>query len=289
MRVIDHRRIHRSRKNKVKILLPIILVLALSGGVISYVLFKEPTQQSLPAGIVLAEQRAQDERSSAPPKEEFKFFAGDEFKKLYESIAYPNTQSLVQPPEITGNIAADNRIRTIALSRGYVLRSVPVAPIVKSNEPGLGTDDLLQYKALKAWQELKNAADAEGIPLKLNSGYRSIDAQRQLFVSRLRATGATNEQIASGAADNKVVQTLTVTAIPGYSRHHTGYTIDLLCGTAVQAFETTRCYKWLSDNNYLNAKKHGWIPSYPEGANMQGPEPESWEYVWVGKRAVLKD
>jgi LAS superfamily LD-carboxypeptidase LdcB len=289
MRVIDHRRFHRRRSNRLKVILPIILVIALSGGVISWVLYKKPIAKPNASGTVLAQHQNSSVQSSTPQKEEYKVFAGDEFKQLYERIAYPNTQLLRQPPEITGNATADARIRTIAESRGYLLRSVPVAPILKSNEPGLGSDDLLQYKALNAWHDLKQAADKDGIPLKLNSGYRSINDQRQLFVSRLRATGATNEQIASGAADNKVVQTLTVTAIPGYSRHHTGYTIDVLCGTAVQAFETTRCYKWLSGNNYLNAKKHGWVPSYPEGVNLQGPEPESWEYVWVGKRAVLKD
>ncbi len=240
-------------------------------------------------GVVLADQKQHDRRISAPQRQEFKQFAGDDFKILYESIAYPNTQHLLQPPEITGNLEADNRIRTIALSRGYVLRSVPVAPIEKSNEPDLASDGLLQQKALAAWGELKSAAHEAGIPLKLNSGYRSVEMQRQLFLGRLRALNVTTSQIARGQADSQVVEVLSRAAIPGYSRHHTGYTIDLLCGTAVQAFETTTCFKWLSQDNYINAKKFGWIPSYPENTNNQGPEPESWEYVWVGKNAVLRD
>jgi LAS superfamily LD-carboxypeptidase LdcB len=42
----------------------------------------------------------------------------------------------------------------------------------------------------------------------------------------------------------------------------------------------------MSKDNYLQAKKYGWIPSYPEGAQQQGPEPEAWEYVWVGTASL---
>lgn len=289
MRVIQHKRYSQKKSKSKRVGLLVSVALLVSAGVIGTVMYRNQETKQEEQKAVLAQEQFVKPINENPSDDDFKFFAGDEFKKLYENIAYPNTQLLLRPPVITGNEAADNRIRTIALSRGYALRSVPVAPIEKTNEPGLGTDDLLQQKARESWIKLKDAAAADGIPLKLNSGYRSVEMQRQLFVSRLRATGATNAQIASGTADAAVVATLTVTAIPGYSRHHTGYTIDLLCGNAVQAFETTRCFKWLSENNYLNAKKSGWVPSYPEGANNQGPEPESWEYVWVGTQAVLKD
>ncbi len=237
---------------------------------------------------VLAEQRTEKQITNPGP-DDFRFFGGDEFQTLYASIAYPNTQSQVTPPSIIGNAEADNRIRTIATSRGYVTHSVPVAPIEKTDVPGLIGDDLLQPLAYNAWQEIKKAADADGIPLKLNSGYRSIEMQRELFLSRMRAAGVQISQIASGSVDDQIVSLLHVTAPPGYSKHHTGYTVDFVCANGTQMFETTTCFKWLHDNNYLNAKKYGWIPSYPDGANQQGPEPESWEYVWVGVQALLKD
>lgn len=113
--------------------------------------------------------------------------------------------------------------------------------------------------------------------------------QRQLFLSRLRASGVSTAQIANGQADSQIVTVLSQAAIPGYSRHHTGYTVDFVCANGTQTFETTTCFKWLSADNYLNAKKYGWIPSYPDGANQQGPEPEPWEYVWVGVPTLLKD
>ncbi len=218
----------------------------------------------------------------------FKFFNGDQFQQLYESLIFPNSQAITQAPAITGDEVVDARIKTIAASRGYELRSVPVLPIVKTNTPGLAKDDLLQPKAYSGWKVLEEMAKKDGIPLKLNSGYRSIENQRDLFLSRLRANGGDNARIAAGQADNAVVQTLLMTAPPGYSRHHTGYTIDLLCEGSGVAFEKSACFQWISANNYDKAKRAGWVPSYPEGASSQGPEPESWEYVWVGLNQVTE-
>ncbi len=293
MRVIQpHRSVRRSKsKSKKPLFVGIftLLIVATAGiyGSLSFNKKNEINEQTQ-SSEVLAEQRNQKQIANPGP-EDFKYFAGEEFQKLFDSVAYPNTQAFSQPPSITGDESADDRIRTIATSRGYAIHSVPVAPIDKTNTPGLVGDDLLQPLAYNAWQELKKSADAEGIPIKLNSGYRSIEMQRKLFLSRLYATGSSDAQIANGQADNQVVSVLSQAAIPGYSRHHTGYTVDFVCANGTQTFETTTCFKWLSENNYLNAKKHGWIPSSPDGANNQGPEPEPWEYVWVGVPTLLKD
>lgn len=293
MRVIEPHYSSRKKRSKRKpaiVGLFTLVIIGMAGFYAFTVYSKNKTAQEDPAHAaeVLAEQRTQKQIAN-PTEDDFKFFAGNEFQKLYESVAYPNTQSLVTPPAITGNVPADNRIRTIASSRGYIVRSVPVAPIDKTNAPGLSGDDLLQPLAFTDWQNLKKAAEAAGIPLKLNSGYRSIEMQRQLFLSRLRASGVSTAQIANGQADSQIVTVLSQAAIPGYSRHHTGYTVDFVCANGTQTFETTTCFKWLSADNYLNAKKYGWIPSYPDGANQQGPEPEPWEYVWVGVPTLLKD
>jgi D-alanyl-D-alanine carboxypeptidase len=213
-----------------------------------------------------------------------KQFIGPQFKELARSVKYPNTQLFDEPPAITGNPVADARIRSIAQARGYVLTSMPVTSIEKINEPRLESDDLLQPLAAIAWRELKAAAARDGIPLSLLSAYRSPQYQRDLFMSRLK--GATVAQIAAGQGDAAVNTTLGVTAVPGYSRHHTGYTIDLWCEDGSGKFLASRCYTWISANNYKVAKQTGWIPSYPDGVDMQGPEPEPWEYVWVGKDLV---
>lgn len=283
MRIIEpYKKTQQRRRKRNVSLVFIIFALLVAGSVYIYSRLPEDNQVSNQQKPEEVPYQSKPETEINPETAKFKFFSGNDFLKLYESIAYPNNQYLQVPPEITGNTKADERIRTIALSRGYVLRSVPVASIKRTGEPRVTTDDLLQEKAYKAWLSLKAAAKADGIPLQFNSGYRSVEMQRELFLQRLAATGVSTDQIVRGVADNQIVQVLRQAALPGYSRHHTGYTIDLVCASGAQSFEVTTCFKWLSDDNYRNAKKHGWIPSYPEGADNQGPEPESWEYVWVG-------
>src|SRR5205085_1365006 len=135
-------------------------------------------------------------------------------------------------------------------------------------------DDLLQPRAALAWADLKAAAGKDGLALTVISAYRSPEYQRNLFMQRLLAKGVSVAQIAAGQGDAAVSATLEVTALPGYSRHHTGYTVDLWCDDGSGSFLTSRCYKWISADNYKHAKEAGWIPSYPGGVQGQGPEPE---------------
>lgn len=214
----------------------------------------------------------------------FKQFTNTEFVKFYSSFAYPNTTEITTPPTITGNEVADKRIQTIAESRGYKLRSAPVSP------PVLLEDGFyIQQKALQSLLDMKAAAKKKGLSLVITASFRSIDEQRALFLPRLQQEGASPESVAAGTADLAVEGVLKTVAAPGYSRHHNGFTIDLACGPiGGLAFLTTDCYKWLSDGNFANAKEYGWIPSYPQGTSSTGPEPEPWEYVWVGKDALLE-
>ncbi|MFO0920455.1 MAG: D-alanyl-D-alanine carboxypeptidase family protein [Candidatus Saccharimonadales bacterium] len=219
-----------------------------------------------------------EDKSSKP----FKHFTGEEFKNLYYGVAYPNTQQITTPISITGNDEADSRIREFAEERGYKQTSIPQSAIVKIDEPRLDGDDLLQPLAALGWKSLKEAAEKDNVDLAITSAYRSPQWQRELFNSRLLINGITPSQVGAGIQDKAVVSTLEQAAVPGYSRHHTGYTVDLWCDDGSGIFVNSSCFAWLKADNYLKAKESGWIPSYPEGADLQGPEPEPWEYVWVG-------
>jgi LAS superfamily LD-carboxypeptidase LdcB len=215
-------------------------------------------------------------------KSKLKIFTGAEFMALAIGTKYPNTQAFDVLPSITGNAEADDRIRKLAEERGYRLTSIPVSPIEKLNEPRLGGDDLLQPLAAQGWRDLKAAARRDGEPLSVISAYRSPEYQRTMFGQRLSAAGATVWGVSQGLNDTIVNTVLGKTAVPGFSRHHTGYTIDLWCEDGSGAFVFSSCFDWISKDNYKAAKLTGWIPSYPDGAELQGPEPEPWEYVWVG-------
>jgi len=284
MRIIEPHYLRRPKPKK-QYFKPwlLITIVGLVGGIMGFYWWdSRPKSESTPVGPTATAAESEDAPSIMDNSSKaLRTFTDQEFRNLYNSIAYPNTQELTIPPSITGNVMADMRVRAIAEKRGYTLRSIPVAPIKKTSEPNLEGDDLIQEKALAGWLSLKTLAAKDNIPLRLNSAYRSIEYQRDLFMGRLLAKGATVTAVAAGQADTLVDETLKATAIPGYSRHHTGYTIDLRCADGSGNFETSKCFRWIAANNYQKAKESGWIPGYPD-AGDQGPEPEAWEYVWVG-------
>ncbi len=226
------------------------------------------------------------EQPSTPvqqPEVDLLTFADNDFKLFYDNLKQPGLDTVENPPFIYDNVAADERIQQIAEDRGYKLRSEPSVQ--------LATVDgyPVQPAIVDPWLALKQAAAADGHTISIVSAYRSISHQRTLFTSRLQSAGATVEQVAAGTVDNKIDSVLVTSSIPGYSKHHTGYTIDILCaGWAFENFKNSPCNEWISANNFEMAKLHGFIPSYPPGATKQGPDPEAWEYVWVGVDLLTK-
>ncbi len=222
----------------------------------------------------------------------YKTFSPNGFKVLYEQVDYARVEPIAQAPRITGNPAADRRIVELATGRGYRLRQ-------QADESSLISEShySLQEAAMSAWLELQAAARVEGVDLELVSAYRSVDRQRQIFLRELgqlcrESTGREydSRDIAAGEADQWIEEVLRYSSIPGFSKHHSGYTIDISDpseGHAFTDFRQTKGFAWISAHNYLNAKRFGFIPSYPDGAVQQGPEPEPWEYVWVGREQLL--
>jgi D-alanyl-D-alanine carboxypeptidase len=222
----------------------------------------------------------------------YKSFSPNGFKNLYDQVDYPGAEPITEPPRITGDPAADLRIVELAVRRGYRLRQ-------QADEDVLVAEGRhsLQREAMNAWLDLQAAARAEGVELELISAYRSVDRQRQIFLRELRrvsrqGTGreANAREIAAGQGDRWVEEVLRYSSIPGFSKHHSGYTVDISDpsrGRAFTDFQFTEGFAWISALNYLNAKRFGFIPSYPDGAEGQGPEPEPWEYVWVGRDLLL--
>lgn len=224
--------------------------------------------------------------SGSPPKSShLRNFTGAEFARLYNSFSHPNTQRISEDALITGNQAADLRLKKLAKARGYSPQSAPVSEVLKTVENMY----LLQPKAADGWAQLKSKARADGIILGLTAGYRSAAGAKKLFLEKIRDQHIAFSLIASGKYDNQLQQILANNALPGYSRHHSGYGIDISCPNEPSViFKRSTCFAWLSKNNYQNAKASGWIPSYPPGAGQQGPDPEPWEYIWVGIEALLE-
>ena len=216
---------------------------------------------------------------------DFPDFTGVEFKAFYyASMPLPQTRRITSRPPIYGHGPADSRIQQLAEQRGYRLQAEPTV--------GLGSYGgvTLAPRAGQAWLALAEAARRRGTPLQGNSGYRSVSTQRSIFQRELSEAGQarigrsyTMSEIASGQADAAIDSVLAYHSIPGYSRHHTGVTIDMshLGGTNA-TFAGSAAYRWISADNYAAAKTFGFIPNYPPNAGPQGPNPEPWEFSFIG-------
>lgn len=126
----------------------------------------------------------------------------------------------------------------------------------------------LDFEAAQAFEQMRQAAQAEGVNLMPVSGFRAISAQKELFESQVDRKGSAESAAASSAP-------------PGYSEHHTGYAIDIADGDypesdIKQSFENTPTYQWL----IRNAGAYGFEESFPKN-NAQGVtfEPWHWRYV----------
>ena len=201
--------------------------------------------------------------------EDFPTYTGDQFNALYDYAVERVLGNLISPDErhpVTGDDDLDARIWEIAVGRGYLLR--PEAG------PDLGSADgvPMQPEAAEAWLELKAAAREAGHRFIVSSAYRSPASQRTQFDSKLR-----------GTSDEAIDAALTWYSIPGTSKHHGGYALDFrYAGGTFGEFRDTPDYAWLAADNFYNAKRFGFIPSYPDDVADQGPNPEPWEFVWVG-------
>ena len=288
MRVVEPKKFdHKNqakKRNKIRISkkLTLMLVVALSAG---YMLTakSENTKNFAQSDDTSGELRQNETTTDSDTVNELneksglRQFTGNEFRIFYDNLLQANLDKVDAPPSISGNDAADARIRHLAEARGYRLRSNPSVTLVSVD------GYLLQSSVKESWEDLQATAAYEGLTINIVSAFRSVETQRALFLNRLNAQGVNIQDVAEGVADEAINKVLVTSSIPGYSKHHTGYTIDLQCaGFAFDNFANSPCNVWLTANNYENAKKYGFIPSYPSDADLQGPDPEAWEYVWVG-------
>ena len=211
--------------------------------------------------------------SQAP---EARYFSGNAFRDLirYGFEVLPGLGPLADEEWVTGSASVDARIWDLAYQRGYRLQ-----PLADTDRLVSVDGFLLQPEAAAAWEELKAAAAEEGYQMALTSAYRSVATQRSVFLKKLY-----------GTSSSAINARLAFSAPPGASRHHTGYTIDVKqLGGSHGGFGNTPAFRWISADNSAIAKRFGFVPSYPPGATDQGPNPEAWEYVYVGHDLILHD
>ena len=128
----------------------------------------------------------------------------------------------------------------------------------------------------KNFKEMQLMAAQRGISLKLLSGYRSINLQRDIFYE--------NKSIRNQTA----VERSKVSAPPGYSEHSTGYAIDVGDGNYPDThfeveFEQTPAFKFMK----RFAPKYHFVLSFPPN-NKQGVTYEPWHWRFEGNVKALR-
>ena len=128
-----------------------------------------------------------------------------------------------------------------------------------------GREQRLERRAASQWEAMRLAADRDGVVLAVVSAFRSFDYQQQIIARKL-AAGLSIEQI------------ITVSALPGFSEHHTGRAIDIGtpgCPPVTEAFEQTPAFDWLT----RRGQDFSFCMSYPRG-NEFGVIYEPWHWVF---------
>lgn len=122
----------------------------------------------------------------------------------------------------------------------------------------------IHSKVAKHLNKLLEDAKDDKLSLRVVSGYRSFDTQKDL---------KTNYSVTYGAGTAN-----TFSADQGYSEHQLGTTVDFttpsIAGTSV-SFDQTPEFAWLQKN----ANEYGFTLSYPKGNAYYMYEPWHWRFV----------
>lgn len=141
-----------------------------------------------------------------------------------------------------------------------------------------GSGYYLDYRVAPYYQQMYDAAKADGITLTPVSGYRSYERQERNFENEI------SENMETGL-DRKeaTIKAATVIMVPGSSEHNAGLAMDI-CSLS-ESFENTKEFEWLSEN----AADYGFILRYPKderSRNITKVIYEPWHYRYVGVEAA---
>ena len=129
---------------------------------------------------------------------------------------------------------------------------------------------MMRKEAAEALEEMFAGAEEDGIYLAGVSAYRSQSTQTALFNRYVERDGEEKAK--------------TYSAVPGYSEHQTGLSIDVSGSdgkcAAESCFGGTKEADWLAEH----AAEYGFIIRYPEGKqDITGYKYEPWHLRYVGK------
>ena len=136
----------------------------------------------------------------------------------------------------------------------------------------VGDDVYAETETYKAYLEMKDELEKQGVHVELDSGFRSLAYQQQIIDEFTEKYGAAYAK--------------AYAAVPGYSEHHTGLALDLyLIVDGVTAYENEDLMKYPEVWKKIHAllPDYGFILTYPNNGKTTY-EPGHIRYV--GKEAA---
>ncbi len=134
----------------------------------------------------------------------------------------------------------------------------------------------LQTVACDAFLEMQKAAAADGVTVWMQSGYRSVKYQTNLYEKK-------TQYYRDKGYDEATAKEMAAAVVnpPGNSEHNCGLAADLNSPEHTgldEGFENTAAFRWLCEH----AGDYGFILRYPKGAEDKTEityEPWHWRYV----------
>ncbi len=106
-------------------------------------------------------------------------------------------------------------------------------------------------------EELMHDMEKAGVPVKINSAYRSFADQEKVY---------------------KISP--SIAAKPGFSEHQLGLAVDFGAVNASSGFANTKQFAWLAENGY----RYGFALTYPSGQeSITGYTYEPWHWRYIGR------
>ncbi len=141
---------------------------------------------------------------------------------------------------------------------------------------------LMRREAFGAFKEMFEAAETEGVNLKIISATRNFNYQKGIWERKW--TGKTlvgGKDLSNTPGKERALAILKYSSMPGTSRHHWGTDIDLneLTNSYFEAGEGLIVYQWLLNN----APNYGFCQPYSEKGEQRpnGYEEEKWHWSYM--------
>jgi hypothetical protein len=157
--------------------------------------------------------------------------------------------------------AGSPRVSTVRPAKPTYIRGILI--VNKSLPLPSSFGNGLRPELRSAFAKMRRAASADGVSLRIISGFRSYASQKSVYAAKIRQYGFHKAQLRS--------------ARPGHSEHQTGLAIDV--NSISQAWGETKAGRWVA----RNAHRYGFIVRYPKGkTSLTGYAYEPWHLRHVG-------